>query len=69
MGEGPADSGHSTEKNHQEGCRRAADERTRRNEQGLAMKGKVHVLVDAEARAKLLGEIEVPGVRPTPEGY
>ena len=67
MGEGPSDSDDSTEKKHQEECRRAAAERTRRNEKGLAMKDEVHVLVDAEARAKFLGEVEVSDIDPRPE--
>ena len=66
MGKGSSDSDDSTEKNHQEECRRAAAERTRRKEQGLAMKGKVHVLVDAKTRAKLLGEVEVPDIDTRP---
>ena len=60
MGEGPSDSGDSTEKHHQEECRRAAADRTRRHKQCLAMTGKGHWLVDAEARIKLPGEVEPP---------
>ena len=59
QGEGPSDSDDSTEKRHQEGCRRAAAERTKRHRQGLAMTGKGHWLVDGGARAKLLGEVEL----------
>ena len=36
----------------------AAAERTKRLKQGLAITGKGHWLVDAEACAKLLGEVE-----------
>ena len=39
LGEGPSDSGDSTEESNQEGCRRAAAERTKLFEQGLAMTG------------------------------
>ena len=59
-GERFTDSDDSTEKHHQEECRRAAAERTKRLKQGLAMTGKVHWLIDAEARAELLGEVEPP---------
>ena len=55
MGEVPSDSGDLTEKNHQEQCRRAATERTRRNKQGLAMKGEVQMPGDVGACAELLG--------------
>ena len=60
LGEGLSGSGNSTEKHHQEKCRRAAAEQAKRHRQGLAMTGKDHWLVDAGARAKLLGEVELP---------
>ena len=47
-----------TEKHHQGECRRAATERTNPLEQGLAMTDKGYWLVDAGARAKLLGEVD-----------
>ena len=68
LGEGASDSGDSTEKHHQEECRRAAAERTKRHKQGLAMMGKEYWLVDAEARAKLLGEVEPPDPDQPPWG-
>ena len=58
LGKGSSGSDDSAEKHHQEECRRAAAERTKRLKQGLAMTGKEHCPVDAEARAKLLGEVE-----------
>ena len=66
LGEGPFDSGDSNEKHHQEKCRRAAAEQAKRHRQGLDMTGKEHWLVDAGARAKLLGEVEVPDLDQSP---
>ena len=60
LGEWASGSGDLTEKHHQAECRRAAAERTKRLEQGLAMTGKEYRLVDAGARTKLLGEVEEP---------
>ena len=51
---------------HQVKCRRAAAEQTKRHRQGLAMTGNEHWLVDAGARAKLLGEVEVPDLDHSP---
>ena len=58
-GEESSDSGDSTKKNHQEKCLRARAEEAKRHRQGLVMTGKEHLLVDAEARAKLLREGEL----------
>ena len=38
-------------------------------EKDLAMKGKVHGLVGAEARALLVGEVKVPDIDPRPEDF
>ena len=55
VGEGPSNSGGSTEKHHQEKCPHARAEETERNRQGFAMMtGKGYLLADAEARVKLL---------------
>ena len=66
QGEGPSDSGDSTEKRHQEKCLRARAEETVRHRQGSAMTGKEYLLVDAEARAKLLPEGELSDLDPSP---
>ena len=60
LGEGSSGSDDSTEMSYQEGCRRAAAERTKPLEQGLNMTGKGNWLVDAEERAKHFGEVEPP---------
>ena len=65
-GEGPSDSGDSTEKHHQEKCLRSRAEETKRHRQGLAMTGKKFLLVDAGARAKLLGEGELSNLDRSP---
>ena len=57
MGKGLSDSGDSTEMHQQEECRRAAAERTGHLKKSFAMTGKGHWLVDAEARAILLGKV------------
>ena len=67
LGVGSSDSGDSTEKHHQEECLRARAEKTKRHRQGLAMTGKEHWLVDARARAKLLGEVS--DIHVTVNGY
>ena len=56
-GEGSSYSYEPTEKHHQEECRRAASERTKPRKQGLMITGIEYLPVDAEARAKLLGEV------------
>ena len=66
QGEGPSDSGYSTEKRHQEKCLRARVEETARHRQGFAMTGKECLLVDAEARAKLLREGGLSDLDPSP---
>ena len=58
LGEGSFDTGDSTKKSYQEGCRCAAALRTKPLDQGLAIKNKEYWLVDAVARAKHLGEVE-----------
>ena len=45
---------------------RARAEETARHRQGLAMTGKEYLLVDAEARAKLLREGELSDLDPSP---
>ena len=66
LGEGPSDSDDSTEKSCQEGYRCATAERTKLLGQGLAMAGNGYLLIDAEARAKLLGEVEPPDLDQSP---
>ena len=66
LGEGSSGSDDPTEQHHQGECRRAATERTKRHKQGLAMTGKEYWLVDAEARAILLREVEPPGLDQPP---
>ena len=66
LGEGSSDSDESTEKQHQEECRRAAAEQTKRLRQGLAMTGKRYWFVDAGARAKLLGEVGLSDLDQSP---
>ena len=56
----------STEKRHQVKCLLARAEETERNRQGSAMAGWKYLLVDAEARAKLLREVELSGLDPSP---
>ena len=66
LGEGFSDSGDSIEKHHHEKCLRARAEETKRHRQGLAMTSKENSLVDAGARAKLLGEGELPDLDHSP---
>ena len=58
LDEGSSESDDSTEKHHQEECRRAAAERTKRLKLGLAMTGKEYWLAGAKARARPIGEVE-----------
>ena len=60
IGEGFSDFGDSTETSYQAEYRRAAAERTKLFDQVLAMTGMEYRIVDAEARAKLRGEVEPP---------
>ena len=66
QGEESSDSGDSTEKRHQEKCLRARAEETARHRQGSAMTGNAYLLVDAEARAKLLREGGLSDLDPSP---
>ena len=68
LGEGPSDSDDTAEKHNQEECRSAAAERTKRHRQGLAMTGREYWLVDAVARAKILGEVELSDLDQSPWG-
>ena len=66
LGEGSSGASDSTEEHHQAKCRRAAAERTKFLEQGLAMTGKECRLVDAGAHGKLLREVDLPNLDHSP---
>ena len=66
LGEESSDSDDSTEKRHQEKCLIARAEETERHRQGSAITGRECLLVDAEARAKLLREGELSDLDQSP---
>ena len=66
LGKASSDSEDSTEKRHQEKCLLARADEMERHRQGSAMTGREYLLVDAEARAKLLREGELSDLDPSP---